>query len=174
MSTTTEITIRSATTGDVGLILAFIRELANYERLSDLCVATEDALRQTLFGPRPTAEVLLADAGGAPAGFALYFQNYSTFLARPGLYLEDLFVRPAYRRLGVGRALLIELAAVAGDRGCGRFEWNVLDWNVDARRFYDSLGAVAMSEWMIYRLTGEALEALARDGRASRAERGSR
>jgi GNAT superfamily N-acetyltransferase len=157
-----DIAIRTATPQDVPLILTFIRELAEYERLLHEVVATEDAIRASVFGPRPHAEVLIAEADGQPAGFALFFHNYSTFLARPGLFLEDLYVRPAFRRLGIGRALLTRLASIAAERGCGRFEWNVLDWNEPAQRFYESLGARPMSDWTTYRVAGEALAALAR------------
>ena len=155
------ITIRPAEPSDAALILTFIRELAEYERLAHEVVATEDAIRQTVFGDRPRAEVLIAEADGHPAGFALFFHNYSTFLAQSGLFLEDLYVRPAFRRRGIARDLLTELATVAVMRNCGRFEWNVLDWNESAQRFYESLGARPMSDWTTYRLTGEALQALA-------------
>ena len=156
------VTIRPAEPADTALILSLIRELAEYERLPHEVVATEDALRATLFGARSRAEVLIADADGQAAGFALFFHNYSTFLARPGLYLEDLFVRPAFRRQGIGRMLLTRLAGIAVARGCGRFEWSVLDWNEPARRFYESLGARPMDEWTTYRMTGAALDELAR------------
>lgn len=152
-------TLRPAVAGDAGLILTLIRELADYERLAHEVVATEEALREQLFGPRPAAEVLLAvdAATGEPAGFALHFQNFSTFLARPGLYLEDLFVRPAFRRRGLGRLLLRTLAEQAVARGCGRFEWSVLDWNADAIAFYRFLGAQLMDGWTTCRVTGSAL-----------------
>ena len=153
--------IRAATAGDVPLILGFIRELAAYERLAHEVIATEEGLRDTLFGPRPYAEVIIAEAGGEPAGFALFFHNYSTFLGRPGLYLEDLYVRPAARGRGIGRALLAHLARLAAERGCGRLEWWVLDWNADAIRFYRSLGAQPMADWTVFRVSGEALERLA-------------
>jgi GNAT superfamily N-acetyltransferase len=155
------IMIRPAGPDDVPTILACIRGLAEYERLAHEVTATEGELRESLFGARPQAEVLLALDGERPLGFALFFHNYSTFLARRGLYLEDLFVFPEHRAKGVGRALLARLAAVAVERGCGRFEWSVLDWNTDAIRFYESLGARAMSEWTVYRVTGEALRRLA-------------
>lgn len=154
-------TLRSATPGDVPLILECIRGLAEYERLPHEVVATEDVLRETLFGPRPVAEVVLAHEGDEPAGFALFFHNFSTFLGRPGLYLEDLFVFPRFRGRGLGRRLLEHLARIAVKRGCGRFEWAVLDWNVDAIGFYEALGARPMSDWTVYRLTGEALQKLA-------------
>ena len=153
--------IEPASEAQVPLILEFIRGLAEYEKLSDEVVATEASLRQSLFGPRPDAEVVIAYADDEPAGFALFFHNYSTFLGRRGLYLEDLFVKPAFRGRGVGRALLQHLARVAVERGCGRFEWWVLDWNEPAIRFYQSLGARPMGDWTVYRLTGPALEALA-------------
>ncbi|EYF02749.1 GNAT family N-acetyltransferase [Chondromyces apiculatus] len=153
--------LRAAVAEDVPLILAFIRELAAYEKLLHECVADEASLRETLFGPHPAAEVLLAVLDGTPVGFALYFTTYSTFLARPGLYLEDIFVRPAARKRGVGSALMIALARTAVARGYGRFEWSVLDWNEPALRFYRALGAVAMDGWTVHRVTGDALAALA-------------
>lgn len=158
-------TIRSARSKDVALILAFIRELAAYEKLADEVVATEEGLRETLFGHDRRAEVLIAEVGTAPAGFALFFQNYSTFLGRPGIFLEDLFVRPAARSCGVGRALLARLAAIALARGCGRLEWNVLDWNESAIGFYRRLGAAAMNDWTTYRIAGDALAELAGSSR---------
>ena len=154
--------IRAATPGDVPLILAFIQELAAYEKLGDKVVATEEGLHRSLFGGRPAAEVLIAEVDGAPAGFALFFHNYSTFLGQSGIYLEDLFVRPAHRHRGIGRALLARLASTALERGCGRLEWAVLDWNEEAIGFYRRLGAVAMEGWTTYRLAGEALVDLAR------------
>jgi len=154
--------IRSATAGDVPQILSMIRGLAEYERLEHLCVATEEALARALFGARPHAEVVIVENEGHPAGFALFFHNFSTFLGRRGLYLEDLFVRPEHRRKGYGRALLRHLATIAAERGCGRFEWSVLDWNSDAISFYESLGAAILPDWRIARVTGPALEALAR------------
>jgi GNAT superfamily N-acetyltransferase len=153
--------LRSATEHDVPLIVRFIRELAEYERLAHECVATEESVRETLFGARPYAEVIVAEEGGEPAGFALFFHNYSTFLARPGIYLEDLYVRPEMRGRGVGKALLIRLAQIAEERNCGRLEWAVLNWNEDAIRFYRSLGAAPQDEWTVYRVTGEALRNLA-------------
>ena len=157
--------IRPAVAADVSLVLRFIRDLAEYERLPHECVATEALLRETLFGPEPQAEVLLAELDGEPAGFALFFHNFSTFLGRPGLYLEDLFVRPAARGHGVGRALLARLAAIAVERGCGRFEWAVLDWNEPAIGFYRKLGAVPLDDWTVQRVTGEALRRLAAEDR---------
>lgn len=154
--------LRFATADDVATILGFIKELAEYEKLSHQVVGDEEQLLQTLFGERPAAEVIIADFGGTPAGFALFFHNYSTFLARPGLYLEDLYVRPELRGRGIGKRLLSRLAEVAVERGCGRFEWSVLDWNEPAIRFYENLGAEPMDGWTIFRVTGEALESLAR------------
>jgi GNAT superfamily N-acetyltransferase len=155
------ITIRPATAADVPTILSFIRGLAKYERLEDACVATEESLRATLFGARPYAEVVFACLNGTPVGFALFFHNYSTFLAKPGIYLEDLFVNPEVRGRGLGKLLLQWLAKTAIERDCGRLEWSVLDWNEPSILFYKSLGAVPMSEWQIFRLTGPALGALA-------------
>jgi GNAT superfamily N-acetyltransferase len=154
-------TLRPATDADVPQILAFIRGLAEYERLLHEVVATEDGLRQALFGPRPYAEVVLAEDAGVPVGFALFFHTFSTFLGQPGIYLEDLFVIPEARGRGVGKALLAELARLAIARGCGRVEWAVLDWNAPAIAFYDSLGARPNEEWTVYRLTGAPLAALA-------------
>lgn len=154
--------IRVATEADVPLILDFIRRLAVYERLADRVVATEEALRRTLFGNPRFAEVLIGEADGEPVGFALFFHNYSTFLARPGVYLEDLFVRDEARGRGYGKALLARLAQIAVERGCGRLEWAVLDWNDPAIGFYKSLGAIPQDDWTTFRLTGDALESLAR------------
>jgi GNAT superfamily N-acetyltransferase len=154
--------IRSATPTDVPAIHALIRALAVYEKLEAMHVGTEEALAAHLFGARPYCEALVAVAGEQRVvGFALFFHNYSTFLARPGIYLEDLFVLPSERRQGHGRALLRALAQLALDRGCGRFEWTVLDWNEPAIRFYESLGAKRHDEWRLFRLTGPALVALA-------------
>ena len=160
MSTTSDITLREATVDDVPVILRCIRGLAEYERLAHECIASEALLRESLFGDAPAAQVVLAMAGRDAAGFALWFRNYSTFLARPGIYLEDLFVFPAFRGRGIGRRLLQHLAQVAVARGYGRLEWAVLDWNVDAIRFYESLGAVPMSDWTTYRVSGAALAEL--------------
>jgi GNAT superfamily N-acetyltransferase len=154
------VTIVPATQRDLPLVHAFIRELAEYERLLHEVDATEDALGRTLFGPNPAAEIVIAYDDGVPAGFALFFQSYSTFLARPGLYLEDLFVRPAARNKGIGRKLLEHLAAVAVMRGYGRLEWRVLDWNETAIRFYRSIGAEPLADWTVFRVTGEALRTL--------------
>ncbi len=152
---------RPAAQSDTTLILSFIKKLADYERLSHECVATEDDLRKWLFGARPMAEVIFAEWAGSPVGFALFFYNFSTFLGRPGIYLEDLFVDPEHRGKGIGKALLIRLARIATERGCGRLEWAVLDWNQPSIDFYKSLGAVPKDEWTIFRLTGEALHRLA-------------
>lgn len=152
--------VRQAAPGDIPLILQLIRELAAYERLLGDVEATEDGLRRTLFpgdGSPAAASVLVGEIGGTAAGFAVYFFNYSTFLARPGLYLEDLFVRPQSRGKGLGRALLLHLAGLAADRGCGRMEWAVLDWNEPAIEFYKGLGAVPLDDWTVYRLAGAAL-----------------
>jgi GNAT superfamily N-acetyltransferase len=153
--------IAAAQPGDVPVILELIRALAEYERLLDEVTATELALHDSLFGTPCYAEALIAWSGDAAAGFALYFHNYSTFLAKPGIYLEDLFVRPAFRGQGIGKALLAEVAQIAKQRGCGRLEWSVLNWNEPAIRFYRSLGAVALSDWTINRVTGATLDALA-------------
>ena len=143
------------------MILSFIRQLAEYERLSHEAVMTEDVVRESLFGSRPAAEVLLGYSGDRPVAFAVFFHNFSTFLGRSGLYLEDLFVIPEMRGKGFGRALLVELAKIARERECGRFEWAVLDWNEPAIEFYKAIGAVPMDDWTIFRVTGEALKRLA-------------
>lgn len=168
-ATASGVRLRPAHRGDGPLILELIRELAEYERLLHEVVATADELEAHLFGASPRAEVILAEwhdvAGAAdpvPAGFALFFPTFSTFLGRPGIHLEDLFVRPAFRGRGIGRALLARLAGVVLDRGWGRLEWNVLDWNEPAIGFYRSLGALPMEEWTTFRITGTELEALAR------------
>lgn len=154
-------TLRSATPADLPVILACIRALADYERLAHECIATDAQLRDSLFGEHPAAEVVLAFAGEEPAGFALWFQSYSTFLARPGLYLEDLFVYPQHRGRGLGRRLLQHLAQVAVERDYGRVEWSVLDWNVDAIGFYRSIGAELLDDWRRCRLAGDAIATLA-------------
>ena len=156
-----DLRIQPATVRDVPLILQFIRELAEYEQLAGACVAAEEDLREQLFGPNAVAHAVLAFVGDEPAGFALYFFNFSTFLARPGLYLEDLFVKPAWRKHGIGRALLAALARIATDRGCGRMEWSVLNWNELALRVYRGIGAQPLNDWTVYRLTGESLTGLA-------------
>jgi GNAT superfamily N-acetyltransferase len=153
--------IERASERDLPLILRFINDLAAYERLSDQVVATEAILRESLFGDSPAAEVAIAYTGDEPAGFAIFFQSFSTFLGRPGLYLEDLFVLPQFRGRGIGRGLLIHLAGVAVDRGYGRMEWSVLDWNELALGVYQKAGAVRMDEWTVHRLTGDALQRLA-------------
>lgn len=146
---------------DVPLILRFIRDLAAYEKLSDEVVATEDALRRFLFGPSPAAEVIIGYVGEEPVGFALFFRSFSTFLGRLGLYLEDLFVLPQWRGRAFGRRLLVHLAGIAVDRGCGRMEWSVLDWNELALGVYRRIGAQPMNEWTVHRLTGDGLRQLA-------------
>jgi GNAT superfamily N-acetyltransferase len=156
--------IRPAEEADTPLILRFIQDLAEYERLRREAVATEEDLRRHLFGERPAAEVLLAEVEGEPVGFALFFTSFSTFLGRPGLYLEDLFVSPEWRGRGIGRRMLAHLARITLDRGYGRLEWWVLDWNESAIGFYRGLGARAMDEWTTFRLAGEALERLAGEG----------
>ena len=156
-----EIEIRFATAEDTPLILSLIRELAEYEKLSHEVVADEETLRGSLFGERPYAQVLMASVDGESVGFALFFHNFSTFLGKPGIYLEDLYVRPAYRGSGAGRALLSRLAQLAVERSCGRLEWWVLDWNEPSIGFYEKLGAEAMDDWTVYRLTGEALRRMA-------------
>ena len=156
------VVIRSATSSDVRLVLEMILELAAYERLTHEVVASEERLRETLFGGQPGAEVLLAYEGAECAGFALFFANYSTFLAKPGIYLEDLFVKPHFRGKGVGSALLKRLAALAVERDCGRINWQVLKWNEPSIQFYRKLGAEPLDDWTTYRLTGEALSKLAR------------
>lgn len=149
--------IEPAREQDVPVILDFIRQLAEYEKLSNAVVATEDSLRATLFGERPFAEVLIAYWEDEPVGFALFFHNYSTFLAQPGVYLEDLFVNPSARGRGIGKALLTRLAEVAIERNCGRVEWSVLDWNTPSIEFYRRMGAKPLDEWTTFRLTGESL-----------------
>ena len=153
--------IATATETDVPLLLRFIRDLAVYEKLEHEVVATQEVLRRTLFGERRYAEALIARLDGEPVGFALYFHNFSTFLGKPGLYLEDLFVEPAHRGKGIGKALLQHLAAIAVERDCGRVEWAVLDWNAPSIAFYRSLGAVPMDQWTVFRLEGAALRAVA-------------
>ena len=161
MNIPSDFQIRPAGVEDVPIILQLIRDLATYERAPDEVVATEEQLIDVLFGERPVAEVLLAFEGESPVGFAVYFYNFSTWLGRPGLYLEDLFVKPQERGKGCGRALLVELAKIARDRGCGRMEWAVLDWNEPAIKFYNALGAQPMHEWTVFRLTGDEISKLA-------------
>ena len=153
--------IRHGEPRDVALITQLIRELARYEKLEHEMAATEEKVAGALFGRRPYAETLIAEVKGEPAGFALFFHNFSTFLAQPGIYLEDLFVKPEQRSHGVGRALLERLAQIAVERDCGRLEWAVLNWNEDAIRFYERLGAKPNLEWTVYRLAGESLRTLA-------------
>jgi GNAT superfamily N-acetyltransferase len=153
--------ITTARESDVALILSFIRKLSEYEKLSHLVVATEDNIREHVFGPNPVAEVLLAYWDSEAVGFALYLRNFSTFLGQAGIYLEDLFVEPAHRGKGIGKALLTQLAKIAAERGYGSVEWSVLNWNTPSIEFYRGLGAVPLDEWTAYRLTGEALRRLA-------------
>ena len=163
-SSTPEIHLRQAQVADISQILAFIRELAEYEKLAHEAVADEATLAAQLFGDRPAAEVVIAEVDGQSAGFALFFHNFSTFLGKRGLYLEDLFVRPQFRGLGLGRRLMVHLAQLAVERECGRFEWSVLDWNTPAIDFYRELGASPLDEWTVQRVTGDALKALAARG----------
>src|SRR5260370_13887353 len=160
--------IRPARIEDVPVILELIRELATYERAPSEVTATEEHLVDVLFGDRPAAEVLLAFEDQSPVGFAVFFYNFSTWLGRPGLYLEDLFVKPDKRGKGYGRALLVELAKIARNRGCGRMEWAVLDWNEPAIKFYRTLGAKPMHEWTVFRLTRDEIASLADSGRGDR------
>lgn len=153
--------IKAATESDAPVILSFIKQLAAYEKLSHEVVASEASIRETLFGARRVAEVAIGYFSGKPVGFVLFFHNYSTFLGRPGLYIEDLFVDENYRRRGFGRSLLLYVARLAHERQCGRLEWSVLDWNEPAIEFYKKLGAVAMSDWTVYRVTGDSLRRLA-------------
>jgi GNAT superfamily N-acetyltransferase len=157
---TSDLTIRFATAADVPTILHFIRALARYEKLEHQVTADEAGLHATLFGPRPAAEVLLAELAGTPVGFALFFASYSTFLGKPGLYLEDLFVQPEARGRGIGVALMSSLARITAERGWGRFEWAVLDWNTPSLEFYAALGAVPLKTWVVHRLIGDPLTAL--------------
>ena len=161
MKELTDFQIRPAGVGDVPIILELIRDLATYERAPEKVTATEEQLVDVLFGERPVAEVLLAFEAESPVGFAVYFYNFSTWLGRPGLYLEDLFVKPEKRGKGYGRALLVELAKIAHERGCGRMEWAVLDWNEPAIKFYRALGAQPMHEWTVFRLTRDEIASLA-------------
>ena len=155
-------TLHPARPEDVGEIVTFIRELAEYENLSHEMLATEREIREWLFGARPAAEVVIARVDNQPAGFALFFTSFSTFLGRPGMYLEDLFVRPEHRGIGIGKALLRHLADIACQRGYGRLEWAVLDWNEPAIGFYERMGAQAMAEWITYRVSGQSLQIMAR------------
>ena len=162
-----QLVIRNAHIKDTPLILSFIRELADYEKLSHQVEATEDKLQESLFSADVAAHVLIAEYGEEAAGFAVYFFSYSTFLARPGLYLEDLYIRPVFRGKGIGRALLTEVARLARKHKCGRLEWAVLDWNAPAIRFYQDLGATALKEWTLFRLTDSALEKVAAENSQS-------
>jgi GNAT superfamily N-acetyltransferase len=161
MSQSHAVDLRPARRDDIPLILALVAELAEYERLAHEAVATPADFEGALFGARPAAEVLIAEVDGQPAGFALFFISFSTFLGKPGLYLEDLFVRPAFRGHGAGKRLMVELARIALERGYGRFEWSVLDWNSPAIGFYRSLGATPIDGWTVQRVSGDALRALA-------------
>ena len=161
MNTSSEFQIRPARVEDVPIILELIRDLATYERAPNEVTATEEQLVDVLFGERPAAEVLLAFEGKSPVGFSVFFHNFSTWLGRPGLYLEDLFVKPEKRGKGYGRALLVDLAKIAHNRGCGRMEWAVLDWNEPAIEFYRALGAKPMDEWTVFRLTRDGIARLA-------------
>ena len=156
-----DFSIRAAEPRDTGEILRLIRALAEYEKLADMAVGTEARLRESLFGARPAAEAMIAERGERAVGFALYFTTFSTFLCKPGLYLEDVFVEPEHRGAGIGKALLARLAALAVERHCGRLEWRVLDWNEPSIRFYEALGATIMREWLLARVTGPELERLA-------------
>jgi GNAT superfamily N-acetyltransferase len=159
---TTPFTLRPAAPADLPAIVGLIRELADFEHLSHLVVVTPESLKPHLFGPRPAAEAVVAEVDGALVAFALFFTNFSTFLGRPGLYLEDLYVQPVHRSAGLGKALLQHLGALAVERGCGRFEWSVLDWNENAIRFYEKMGATVMPDWRICRVAGDALAAFGR------------
>jgi GNAT superfamily N-acetyltransferase len=161
MKSSSDFEIRPARVEDLPVILELIRDLATYERAPDEVTATEEQLSDVLFGERPSAEVLLAFEGKSPIGFAVFFYNFSTWLGRPGLYLEDLFVKPEKRGKGYGRALLVDLAKIARDRDCGRMEWAVLDWNEPAIKFYRALGAKSMEEWTVFRLTRDGIARLA-------------
>ncbi len=155
------LTIRPATEDDVPVILSLIKGLAEYEKLAHEVVATEELLRDTLFGARTVAEVILGDYDGKLVSFALFFHNYSTFLGRPGIYLEDLFVKPEMRRKGIGKVMLAYVAYLAKERQCGRLEWSVLDWNEPALKFYQTIGAAPMDQWTVHRVTGEGINRLA-------------
>jgi len=161
LSTTSTFKIRPAMEEDAAVILSLIKELAEYEHLSHEVVATENDIRKTLFGERPFAETLIGEYEGLPISFALFFHNFSTFVGKPGIYLEDLYVQPAHRGKGFGSKMLAHIAALARERDCGRFEWSVLNWNTPAIRTYENLDASPMKEWILYRLSGEALNKLA-------------
>ena len=163
MPNPSDFTVRPATVNDVAIILALIKDLAEYEHLSHEVEATEEDLHRYLFGDRPVAEALIGEHAGTAVSFALFFYNFSTFLGKPGIYLEDLYVKPAYRKNGFGRRMLAHIARLAKEHNCGRFEWSVLDWNEPAIRTYDRLNARPMKEWILYRLTGGALDKLAQE-----------
>ncbi len=158
---TSDLILRSAIPSDVTVLFRLIQALAEYEKLSDAVIGNTEALKEHLFGSRPYVEAVIADYAGQPVGFALFFHNYSTFLTQPGIYLEDIFVLPEYRRLGIGKAILTHLAQLAVERGCGRLEWSVLDWNEPAIAFYRRIGASVLEDWRICRVTGESLSQLA-------------
>ena len=164
MTTSSNFIIRAATEDDAAVILSLIKDLAQYEHLSHEVEATAESIRQSLFGERPVAEALIGEYDGIAVSFALFFYNFSTFLGKPGIYLEDLYVKPQHRSNGFGRRMLAHIARLAKERNCGRFEWSVLDWNEPAIRTYDRLNAQPMKEWILYRLTGEALDRLAQEG----------
>ena len=171
VNATADFTIRPAMPADCGELLRLIRGLAEYEKMLDLAVGTDAMLREALFGARPSCEALIVERGARAVGFALFFTTFSTFLCKPGLYLEDLFVEPAHRGAGIGKALLRRLAALAVERGCGRFEWRVLDWNEPSIRFYETLGAKLFPDWELVRMTADEFSALARGApRSARAE----
>ena len=163
MTSSNNFIIRQATEDDVATILSLIKDLADYEKLSHEVAATEADIRRSLFGERPVAEALIGELDGVAISFALFFYNFSTFLGKPGIYLEDLYVKPEYRSNGFGRKMLAHIARLATERNCGRFEWSVLDWNTPAIRTYDRLNARPMKEWILYRLTGDALDKLAQE-----------
>ena len=164
MSNSSHFTIRPAAVADAPLILSLIKELAEYERLAQEVVATEEDIRKSLFGERPFAEALIGEYQKNPISFALFFYNFSTFKGKPGIYLEDLYVKPAYRGMGFGRRMLVHIARLAKERNCARFEWSVLNWNEPAIRTYEKLNAKPMKEWILYRLNGEALDSLSGKG----------
>jgi GNAT superfamily N-acetyltransferase len=164
LSNSSNFKIRPAAETDAPLILSLIKELAEYERLAQEVVATEEDIRKSLFGERPFAEALIGEYGNNPVSFALFFYNFSTFNGKPGIYLEDLYVKPAYRSKGFGRKMLVHIARLAKERNCGRFEWSVLSWNEPAIRTYEKLNAKPMKEWILYRLNGEALDSLSGKG----------
>ena len=157
------LTLRFATADDVPVILEFIKELAEYEKLSHEVVATEEMLEKSLFGERQVAEVIIAEYMTKPVGFSLFFHNFSTFLGKPGLYIEDIYIQPEHRGTGIGRTILVYLAKLAVERDCGRLEWSVLDWNISAINFYGGLGAEAMDEWTVFRITGDKFSDLSKE-----------